>query len=101
MANEIHVGDIGTQLLITILDDGLPVDVSDAIVLRITIKRPDGTLIIASGSLHTNGEDGVIYYTIVLGDLNQSDVYKIQAYVELIDGSYYSNIGSFSVKCNL
>lgn len=101
MANEVHVGDINTEFRITILDDGIAVDVSGATTKTITIKRPDGTSIVGSGSFYTDGTDGIIYYRAVAGDLNQSGTYKIQAYVVIPAGSYYSSIGSFPVKCNL
>ena len=101
MSGEIHVGDIGTEFRITILDNGSAIDISGATSLVIIIKKPDGTSITTTGNLYTDGTDGIMYYRVVSGDLDQSGIYKIQAYVEISGGSYYSSIGSFSVKCNL
>lgn len=101
MSDEVHVGDINTEFRITILDDDLPVDVSSATTITVTIKRPDQTTIVGDGEFHTDGTDGIIYYRAVAGDLNQAGIYKIQAYVVIPAGSYYSSIGSFPVKCNL
>jgi hypothetical protein len=39
MASEIHEGDIGTKLLITVTDDGSIVDISSASSLSIYIKN--------------------------------------------------------------
>ncbi len=35
MASEIHVGDVGTQLIMTVKDDGVVVDISSASSLSV------------------------------------------------------------------
>lgn len=101
MSNEIHVGDTGTSIRITIKDDDEIVDISGASSLQVIFAKPDGTKNEVVGSLYTDGTDGIIEYVLVDGDIDQSGMYKIQAYVEISGGSYYSSIRSFSVKCNL
>ena len=104
MSEDLHVGDIGVQVKLTILDDNdtdSVVDLSSATSLDISIRKPDGTLLSVVGSLYTDGTDGIIYYTIVLGDLDQPGVYKIQATISIGVSSYNSNILSFKVLCNL
>jgi hypothetical protein len=53
MASEIHEGDIGTKLLVTITDDGNIVDISSASSLSIFIKKPNGTILTRAGTLET------------------------------------------------
>lgn len=101
MSEEIHVGDVGTEFRITILEGAAVVDLSSASSIDIIIKRPDGTLITANGSLYTDGTDGIIYYNILVGDLDQGGIYKIQAVVTIGAATYSSSIGSFKVMCNL
>jgi len=101
MSNEIHVGDTGTSIRITIKDDNEIVDISGASLLQVIFAKPDGTRNEVNGSLYTDGTDGIIEYILADGDIDQPGMYKIQAYVEISGGSYYSSIGSFKVLCNL
>lgn len=101
MASEIHEGDIGTKLLVTITDDGSIVDISSAISLSIYIKKPDGTILNRTGTLETDGVDGKMYYITVAGDLDVAGNYKLQGQVVLLTGSYYTNTVTFKVHCNL
>ena len=101
MSSEIHVGNVGTQFRITIQDGDDVVDLSAASSLIVTIKKPDGTTITETGELYTDGTDGIIYYDIQSGDLDQGGIYKIQAVVTIGSSIYSSSIGSFKVMCNL
>ena len=42
MSSQIHVGDIGTQLIVAVLDDKEIVDISEALSLSIILQKPDG-----------------------------------------------------------
>ena len=53
MASEIHEGDIGTKLLVTVTDDGSVVDISSASSLSIFIRKPNGTILTRTGVLET------------------------------------------------
>lgn len=101
MASEIHEGDIGTKLLITVTDDGSIVDISSASSLSIYIKKPSGTILTRTGVLETDGTDGKMYYITVAGDLDAAGNYKIQGKVVLPAGSYYTSTATFKVHCNL
>lgn len=101
MASEIHEGDIGTKLLITITDDGEVVDISSASSLSIFIKKPNGTILSRAGTLETDGTDGKMYYITVVGDLDQAGVHKLQGHVTLLNGSYFTSTATFKVHCNL
>jgi hypothetical protein len=101
MASEIHVDDIGTQLIMTVKDDGEVVDISGASTLTVVIKKPDGISYTKTGTLLTDGTDGNMYYTSVDGDFNVAGNYKIQGIVVLSNGTFYTSISSFKVFCNL
>jgi hypothetical protein len=101
MASEIHEGDIGTTLLITVTDDGSIVDISSASSLSIYIRKPSGTILTRTGVLETDGTDGKMYYITVAGDLDVAGSYKIQGKVVLPAGSYYTSTATFKVHCNL
>lgn len=101
MASEIHVGDIGTLLIMTVYDDGVVVDISSATVLSVIIKKPNGTAYTLTGLFYTNGTDGKLKYTSVSGDFNVPGNYKLQGKVVLTGGTYYSSVSDFMVYCNL
>lgn len=101
MSSEIHVGDIGTQLILTIKDDGAVVDIGDATTLQVIIKKPDGIAYPKAGTLLTDGSDGKIQYISLDGDFNAAGNYKIQGKVIMPSGTYYTSISDFKVYCNL
>lgn len=101
MASEIHVNDVGTRFLATIKDDGDVVDVSNASVINMIFKQPDDQIVHKAASLLTDGTDGKIYYDTVAGDLDEAGQYKLQGRVSLPSGTYYTDIYTFQVHCNL
>jgi len=101
MASEIHVNDIGTRFLVTIKDDGTVVDVSGATLLQIIFRKPSDTVMTKTGTLMTDGTDGQIYYDAILGDLDEVGNYKIQGKVTITSGTFYTDIQTFKVHCNL
>ena len=101
MASEIHEGDVGTKLLITVTDDGSVVDISSATSKDIFIKKPDGTILNRTGVLETDGTDGKMYYITIAGDLDTAGNYKIQGKVTLATGTFYTSTATFKVHCNL
>lgn len=101
MASEIHVGDVGTQLIMTVKDDGEIVDISSASSLIVVLKKPDGQSYQKTGTIYTDGTDGKMYYVAVNGDFNAAGNYKIQAIVTLSNGTFYSSISTFKVYCNI
>jgi len=95
---EIHVNDVGTQFVVTIVDcDDVAVDISAFTPLQITFAKPDGTTVVQTASFYTDGTDGKIYYTTIAGDIDTAGTWQLQGLV----GGFYSSIGSFTVNRNL
>ncbi|NDD83226.1 hypothetical protein EBZ38_02965 [bacterium] len=101
MASEIHVNDVGTRFLATIKDNGEIVNISNASILSMIFKKPSDNVFYRSGTLYTNGADGKVYYDTIAGDLDEPGLYKLQGRVSLPSGTYYTDIYSFEVSCNL
>jgi hypothetical protein len=101
MASEIHVDDVGTRFLATIKDSGEIVSISGASALSMIFKKPSDMVIYRSGTLYTNGLDGKVYYDTVAGDLDEPGLYKLQGRIALPSGTYYTDIYTFQVSCNL
>ena len=100
-AEELHVGDIGTTILVTIKDDGVVVDVSSATTISFLLCKPDGTVETKVGSLNTTGVDGKVKYVTISGDLDVHGRWKYQVYVVIGTGEWYSDVGTFTVHKNL
>ena len=99
---EIHVGDIGTVLNHTIKDqDDAVVDISSANERKIIFNKPDGTAVVKTGTLTTDGTDGQMYYTTASGDLNLEGNWTRQGKVTFGSNVWYSDIVKFKVYKNL
>ena len=103
MASEIHVNDIGTQFLVTVKDGSSTVDLSNASALQINFRKPSDVIVNRTGSTIGDGSStsGVMYYDSVAGDLDEVGNYKLQGKVILTGGTYYTDIHTFKVHCNL
>lgn len=101
MSSQIHVDDIGTRLIMTVIDDGEIVDISTATDIDVILKKPDTSSDINPGLFYTDGTDGKIKYTSVSGDFDQAGTYKIQGVVTLPSGTFHTSISDFKVYCNL
>jgi hypothetical protein len=99
-ANEIHLNNVGTEFRVTVLESGSAVNVSAA-TNYIKFSKPDNTLVTQSGTLYTDGSDGIITYTSASGDLDTVGTWKIQAFVDFGVNEFYSDIGTFKVYKNL
>ena len=100
-ANEIHVNDIGTIFTITVKDGSSAVNISSASAKQVVIKKPSGTKLTKDTAFVTDGTDGQMKYTIVSGDLDEAGTYKLQVYLTISDGTFYTDITSFKVYRNL
>ena len=100
-ANEIHQNDIGTAFTITIQDGTTAVDISTATTKKIVFKKPSGTKLTYDTAFVSDGTDGKIKYNVVAGDLDEVGTYKLQSYVVISDGTFYTDIQTFKVHRNL
>lgn len=101
MSSQIHVNDVGTTLIGTVLDSGVAVDISSASSIQMFIKKPDQTTLTKTASFNSDGTDGKMKYVTVSGDIDQAGNYKIQGKVVLGTATYFSSVSTFKVYCNL
>lgn len=98
---EIHVGDIGTAFCVALEDcDGI-VSLVGASNIEYTMTKPDGSSVVKTATLFTDGTDGKVVYNTVAGDLDQVGIWKLQVKVTLPTGTWNSNIEKFRVYANL
>ena len=101
MASEIHVGDIGTILRVTIYDGTEIVDVSNVDSKTIYLQKPTGETLTKTAVYYTDGTDGIIQYVTESGDLDQAGTWQIQAKIDFGTDVFNTNIEKFKVLRNL
>ena len=104
MASEIHLDDIGTRFLMTVKDDGNLANISGIdgeSVYQVNFRKPSDTVINRVPTLIDFGVSGAMYYDAVAGDLDEAGHYKLQAKVVIPSGTFYTDIYTFKVHCNL
>lgn len=100
-ANEIHIGDIGTILRVTVKDGDTAVNISSATSKIIILEDPDGNNSEKTAIFTTDGTDGKIQYTTIAGDLDERGNWSIQAKIVMPSGTWYSDVSVFQVHENL
>lgn len=98
-----RVGDIGTELIVTIVDDltGAPVDVSSATMLTIFLTPPgfNSTPLSFVAVFDTDGTNGAIKYVTqgVLADWSKSGQWLIQGFAAVGAGAWSGDPRPFEV----
>lgn len=88
--SDIFVGDVGTEIS---LDCGI--DVANATVKKIIVKKPDGKRVQWVAQLDgTNA----IKYTTALGDIDVAGDWDMQAYIELPTWRGKGSVATMKVK---
>jgi hypothetical protein len=103
MPEEVHVGDVGCTIQLTLMDGTSVVDVSSANVTKdIKLTDPGGNTATKAASFVTDGTDGAIdWTTTVVGDLDEAGTWKAQAYLSLTTWTGHSAVATFRVYPNL
>lgn len=105
--SDIQVGVVGLLIELTVMETNeltgveSAVDISDATVKRIFIRKPNKVILQKDAEFSTTGADGKIKYSTIATDLDIRGSYSIQAYVETPTYNGFSTIVSFYVNKNL
>ena len=99
--SNIHVGDVGTELVCQLVDqDGDVVDLSAAGTMRIFLGKPGGSVLTKAAVLDTDGTDGRMKYLTIDGDVDEAGVWEIQGRAAIGSYRYSTSKGSFTVVRN-
>lgn len=99
---EIHVGDVGVELVLEVVDcDGSAIDVSAATETLIFLQKPGGTTVQKTAVFDTTGVDGMIKYVTESGDIDEPGVWSIQGKVTIGGSPFGTAIAIFSVAANI
>jgi hypothetical protein len=100
---ELHVADSGAAIKATIKENNVAVDISTALTTkRIIFKKPNsGIKLEKDATFFTDGTDGILQYLVESGVLDEAGTWRIQGFVVLDNGDFYSDIKTFKVHPNL
>jgi hypothetical protein len=88
----------GAVIDLTITEDDTALDISGFTSSQSAfMKAPDGKVVTKTCAFKSDGTDGVITFTIADGDLGQSGDWSIQAYIQSVSQSIYSESKPFKV----
>ena len=97
MPVDLHVGDVGTSIELTVTETNLPMNIANASVKQIKLRKPNGAVVTKPAAFVTNGTDGKLCYVTVQGDLDASGLWRAQAYLETPSWSGHTSRITFSV----
>jgi len=98
---ELHVDDVGTEIRLTLLDDGVPVDLTGASELTILLRKPSGTVVAKTASVVGEPANGVIHCYTATEDLDEAGLYEIQTRIAVGSWSGHSDIRRVRVYANV
>lgn len=96
MSNIIQVGDIGTEIELTVRDEGVAVNLSAATTLQILLTSPTGVEKTLTAELVTDGTDGKLRAYTVSGTIDEEGSWYAQARVVTPSWNVTSSRARFS-----
>lgn len=107
-ADEIHVGDTGTRITLTVYDGDSVVDLGSFTTIQIIFEDPDGASNAMTATLTTDGSDGKMYVDTEETTFDQSGEWGMQGYVEVAGGEppvitscWHTDLTRFTVYPNI
>lgn len=98
--DEIHLNDIGTKFRVTVMEGDTAVDLTGFSSIDFIFLKPDKTPLNVTGTAE-DVPNGIVSYTTVSGDLDQTGRWKIQIALVLPAWTGKSNVTEFTVYPNL
>jgi len=90
---EFGVGDIGNILILTVLENDVAKDISNATTKEYFIKRPNEVSVKVTAAFNSTGADGKLKYVFIATDLDIVGLYEVQ--VSLVTPSWSGKSSSF------
>ena len=104
MTADIHVGDVGTELVVAFVDEaGQAISIATADTLTVTRKKPGtaGALLVKTAVVDTTGLDGLARYNTVAGDLSVPGDWQVQGFAVVSGKEWHTAKSTFLVARNL
>lgn len=74
-----------------------PMNITGLTAANVFIIKPSGTIFAGSGTVFTDGTDGILLYSTVANDLDEAGLYELQGKIFTPSGDFYSDVSYFQV----
>lgn len=101
MAGQLRKNDEGSVLRISVKENGAPFNAGSATTKTLKLAKPSGTVVERTPVFETTGVDGVLLYTTIAGDLDESGPWTGQLHLEFVGGKWHTDQFNFVVGENL
>jgi len=102
MAEQIHIGDVGTNFEVTVMEDSLAKDLSTATSVVMRFRRPNNSVVEKNATFVNSGIDGKVHYISESGFLNVRGPWDLQVVVTFPGGNvWHTDIVNFHVHPNI
>ena len=98
---DLQVGDIGTVLRFTVLENDVAADISLATVKTLKLRKTDRTVIERTMQFSTDGSDGKVEYITILDDIDMDGRWTAQVYLEMPSGKWHTSKVPIDVLSNV
>lgn len=91
MSDPIYTGVVGIPIRLVLLDDGAVHDPASATKLQITLRQPDGALLVRDATRGMTDEASprpCLEYVSVAGDMDKPGTYQATGYIEDAAGKW-------------
>ena len=101
MSDEVHIGDEGTIVRISIFENGEPLDLTDASVIKMKFQRKDRTSFQVDGSIYGAATNGVVQCVSSAAYFTGKGKMTVQVYLEYPSGKWHTSEAEFEVFENI
>lgn len=99
---DIQKNAVGVPLIFPLYDgDNKPLDVSDATLIELTFKKPNGTKVVKTAAKIPSSDGNLVQYVTEAGFLDQARTWQVQARIVTPAIDIPSQLGQFTVADNL
>jgi hypothetical protein len=102
MAGQMRRFDIGSIIRVTVKENGLVFNASAAIGKTMKLRKPSGSVLERPAEFQTDGTDGIVQYTTVANDLDESGPWTGQVFLDFAaTARWHAEPFNFTVGENL
>jgi hypothetical protein len=102
MPEQIHVGDIGIDFEVTVLEDGSGKDLSSASTITMKFRDPNNGIFSKAAAFVSSGIDGKVHYETEAGLLHMKGQWDLQVVITFPGGDvWHTDIVNFHVHPNI
>lgn len=93
----IQAGDYGTEIRLTVKQNGVVQDISRFTGIVYLITDPAKSVATKTAKFHTDGRDGIVTYTLAKGDIAKAGTWQIRVRLTTATSCVTSRPVSFAV----